>query len=411
MKKFLCILTVLLAGRLSAQVPTTPEYRANRQFEQLGTELPTPNPYRAASGAPGPAYWQQRADYDIRVELDDEKQRITGSEVVSYTNRSPDVLTYLWLQLDQNIFAKNSDAKMSQTGKLGENAGFPSLGFVMNAAFDGGFKITSVKDQAGKPLRYVINQTMMRLDIPQPLKPGASYAFAVEWNYNVTEHNKLGNAPGNGRMGFEHFPKDGNNLYEIAQFFPRMAVYDDVNGWQHKQFLGQGEFTLPFGDYRVAITVPNDHVVAASGELQNARQVLTPAQVRRWEQAKNTKDPIAIVTQQEAEQAETRRPTGKKTWVYVARNVRDFAFAASRKFIWDAKQTEVAGKKIWCMSYYPKEGNPLWGKYSTRAVEHTLKSYSNHTVNYPYPVAISVHGPVGGMEYPMICFNGGRPEA
>ncbi|MES2731850.1 MAG: M1 family metallopeptidase [Bacteroidota bacterium] len=413
MKKFLLhtAILLLLANGLQAQAPAMSEYNANRQFEQLGTELPTPNSYRTASGAPGPAYWQQRADYDIKVTLDDDKQHIKGSEVITYTNRSPDVLTYLWLQLDQNIFDKKSNANLSQTGQLGNKANFTALGFVMNQKFDGGFNITSVKDKAGNALKYVINQTMMRLDIAQPLKPGATYSFSVEWNYNIHDEVNMHGVPGTNRMGFENFEKDGNNLYEVAQFFPRMAVYDDVNGWQHKQFMGQGEFTLPFGDYKVAITVPSDHVVAASGELQNSSQVLTSTQVKRLEKAKNTKDPVVIVTQEEAQQAEKREGNkGQKTWVYVAKNVRDFAFASSRKFIWDAKQTEIGGKRIWCMSYYPKEGNPLWGKYSTRVVEHTLKSYSKHTINYPYPVAISVHGPVGGMEYPMICFNGGRPE-
>jgi len=411
LKKCLLGLTTFLwiSGSVWAQQAT--EYKANRQFEQLGTELPTPNGYRTASGAPGPNYWQQRADYDIRVELNDEKQSITGSETITYTNRSPDVLPYLWLQLDQNIFDKNSIASLSQTGTLNGQTSFNAMGFVMNRKFDGGYKITSVKDKAGKDLKYVINGTMMRIDIPQPLKQGASYSFSVAWNYNIHDEVNMKGVPGTNRMGYEFFDKDGNYLYEIAQFFPRMAVYSDVNGWQHKQFLGQGEFTLPFGDYKVAITVPNDHIVAASGELQNPAQVLTAAQQQRLQKAKNTKDPVVIVTQEEAEKAEKGKPTGKKTWIYSAKNVRDFAFASSRKFIWDAKLTDVGGKKVWAMSYYPKEGNPLWGKYSTRVVEHTLKSYSKHTINYPYPVAISVHGPVGGMEYPMICFNGGRPEA
>jgi hypothetical protein len=398
-----------LWGNAWAQQAAEP--KANRQFEQLGTELPTPNGYRTASGAPGPLYWQQRADYDIKVELNDEKQSITGSETITYTNRSPDVLTYLWLQVDQNIFDKNSIASLSQTGTLKNQTSFNALDFVMNRKFDGGYKITSIKDKAGKGLKYVINGTMLRIDLAQPLKTGATYSFSVDWNYNIHDEVNMKGVPGTNRMGYEFFDKDGNYLYEIAQFFPRMAVYSDVNGWQHKQFLGQGEFTLPFGDYKVAITVPNDHIVAASGELQNAGQVLTAAQRSRLDKAKNTKDPVVIVTQEEAEKSEKSKPTGKKTWVYVAKNVRDFAFASSRKFIWDAKQTEVGGKKIWAMSYYPKEGNPLWGKYSTRVVEHTLKSYSKHTIDYPYPVAISVHGPVGGMEYPMICFNGGRPEA
>ncbi len=378
---------------------------ANSKFEQLGTILPTPNSYRSASGAPGHEYWQQKADYDIKVALDDEKQHITGSETITYTNYSPDELTYLWVQLDQNLFAKDSDTYKTQTNNLNDNLSFNSLNFVTQEQFDGGYKITSVKEKSGSKLRYVINKTLMRIDLPKPLKPKGTFSFMIDWNYNINDQKKLG-----GRTGYEFFEKDGNYIYEVAQWFPRMAVYDDVYGWQHKQFLGQGEFALPFGDYRVAITVPSDHIVAATGELQNANAVLTSTQQSRLEKAKNSKDPVLIVTQEEAEKAEKGKPKGKKTWVYAAKNVRDFAFATSRKFIWDAMQVNIAGKKVWAMSYYPKEGNPLWGQYSTRVVEHTLRVYSKHTIDYPYPVAISVHGPVYGMEYPMICFNGGRPE-
>lgn len=397
------VLMSIIYTQLWAQQDYKP---ANSKFEQLGTMLPTPNTYRSASGAPGPDYWQQKADYDIKVELNDEKQHITGSEVITYTNYSPDELTYLWVQLDQNLFDKESDTYKTQTGDLNKNLPFNALDFVTQAKFEGGFKITSVREKSGGKLNYTINKTMMRVELPKPLKPKGSFSFAIDWNYNINDQKKLG-----GRTGFEYFAKDGNYLYEIAQWFPRMAVYDDVYGWQHKQFLGQGEFALPFGDYKVAITVPADHIVAATGELQNGNQVLSSAQQNRLEKARNSKDPVLIVTQAEAEQAEKGKPKGKKTWVYAAKNVRDFAWASSRKFIWDAMQVNIAGKKVWAMSYYPKEGNPLWGQYSTRVVEHTLRVYSKHTIVYPYPVAISVHGPVFGMEYPMICFNGGRPEA
>ncbi|MDO1444859.1 M1 family metallopeptidase [Rhodocytophaga aerolata] len=391
---------------LYTQLWAQEEYKpANSKFEQLGTMLPTPNTYRSASGAPGPDYWQQKADYDIKVQLDDEKQHITGSEVITYTNNSPDELTYLWVQLDQNLFSKDSDTYKTETGTLNDNLSFDALDFVKREKFDGGYKITAVKEKSGAKLTYNINKTMMRIDLPRPLKPKGTFAFSIDWNYNINDQKKLG-----GRTGFEYFEKDGNYLYEIAQWFPRMAVYDDVYGWQHKQFLGQGEFALPFGDYKVAITVPADHIVAATGECQNLNQVLTSTQLKRWEKAKNTKEPVVIVTQQEAEQAEKSKAKGTKTWVYQAKNVRDFAWASSRKFIWDAMQVNIAGKKVWAMSYYPKEGNPLWGQYSTRVVAHTLQVYSKHTIDYPYPVAISVHGPVFGMEYPMICFNGGRPE-
>lgn len=380
------------------------------KFEQLGTVLPTPNAYRSASGAPGPAYWQQRADYDMKVELDDEKQRLSGTETVTYFNNSPDELGYLWLQLEQNIFDKNSDANLSRTGGLNDKMAFTQLDMLVAENFDGGYKIDWVKDKGGNPLRYTVNGTMMRVEMPKPLKPKGSFAFQVSWSYNVHDHTKFGRLPGNGRMGYEFFPKDGNYLYEIAQFFPRMAVYDDVYGWQHKQFLGNGEFTLPFGNYKVAITVSADHVLGATGTLKNPDQVLTLAQRSRLDKARNSDKPVVIVTQEEAEAAEKQKSGKKKTYVFEAENVRDFAFATSRKFIWDAMAVNVEGKKVMAMSFYPKEANPLWGKYSTQAVAHTLRSYSKRTIAYPYPVAISVHGPVGGMEYPMISFNGYRPE-
>ncbi|RRB03875.1 M1 family metallopeptidase [Larkinella rosea] len=408
-------LTAIVFG-VKAQTPATPTYKANDRFEQMGPALPTPNTFRTASGAPGRDFFQNRADYDIKVELDDANQKIIGSEVVTYFNNSPDELKYIWLQLEQNYFEKGSIGGITGTGSVTatgtSTAALAELtttaGHRRGKAFDGdfGYKITAVKDKTGKPLKYTINQTMMRIDLPLPLKPGQSYAFGIDWNYLITEYY--------GRSGYEFFPKDGNYNYFIAHWFPRMAVYDDVNGWQHKQFLGQGEFTLIFGNYKVAITVPNDHVVAASGECQNYKQVLTATQSQRLQKAATSKTPVVIVTQAEAEAAEKGKPTGKKTWIYKADNVRDFAFASSRKFIWDAMQTDVYGDghKIWSMSVYPKEGNPLWGQYSTRAVEHTLRSYGNRTFKYPYPVAISCHATAGGgMEYPMISFNGGRPEA
>jgi hypothetical protein len=408
------LVAVLLSIRVGAQqFPTSPNFKAHDRFEQMGTQLPTPNTYRTASGAPGKDYWQQRADYDIKAELDDEKRRIIGSETITYYNNSPDELKYLWLQLDQNLFQKDAIAGMSRTGTVNQrgmstaqlqamNAG---RGASLEANKEYGYEIGAVKDKTGKPLKYTINGTMMRVDLPTPLKPGMNVVFGVDWAYNIT--------PYYGRSGYDFFEKDGNANYFIAHWFPRMAPYEDVNGWQHKQFLGQGEFALNFGNYKVAITVPNDHVVAATGECQNYAQVLTPTQRQRLKQAETATKPVIIVTQAEAEQAEKGKPTGKKTWLYKADNVRDFAFASSRKFIWDAMQTDVYGngRKIWSMSFYPKEGNPLWEQYSTRAVEHTLKSYGARTFEYPYPVAISCHAtPGGGMEYPMISFNGGRPE-
>ncbi|MEN9958897.1 MAG: hypothetical protein RLZZ474_1141 [Bacteroidota bacterium] len=377
-------------------------FNANGRFEQLESTLPTPNSYRTASGSPGKDYWQQRADYDIKVELDDIKRKITGTETITYFNNSPDELPYLWIQLDQNVFEKNAASKTGDTGEI--KTGISSRTFNdLTDTRDYGYKITAVKDVKGNPIRHTINQTMMRIDLPTPVKSGGSVSFNIEWNYLITEYLS--------RSGYEFFAKDGNANYFIAHWFPRMAVYNDVYGWQHKQFLGQGEFTLNFGNYKVAITAPNDMVVGAGGELLNPNQVMSSTQLKRWEKAKTATRPVEIVTQAEAEAAEKGKPTGKKTWIYKADNVRDFAFTASRKFIWDALQVDVEGKKVWAMSYYSKEGNPLWGKYSTMVVAHTLRSYSKRTVAYPYPVAISCHATLGGgMEYPMISFNGGRPE-
>ncbi len=407
----------LMAGRVFAQFGgTPPSYNANTRFEQLGPMLPTPNSTRAASGAPGKEYWQQRADYDIKVELNDEQRKITGTETITYYNQSPDALPYIWLQLDQNLFKKDAIGTMSTTSSINpEGMSTRALTSLNTARTPGGsfgaanqefgYNIRAVRDAKGAPLKYTINNTMMRIDLPAPLRPGQNTAFQVDWDYFITEYY--------GRSGYEFFAKDGNANYFIAHWFPRMAVYDDVNGWQHKQFLGQGEFTLVFGNYKVAITVPNDHVLGATGELQNPKDVLTPTQLKRWEQAKNEfKKPVLIVTQAEAEQAEKGKPTGKKTWVFKADNVRDFAFATSRKFIWDAMNVDIDGRKTMAMSFYSKEGNPLWGQYSTQVVAHTLRSYGARTIPYPYPVAISCHAtPGGGMEYPMISFNGGRPEA
>ena len=397
-----CALLLTLPGRLLAQVA---DYGTDK-FAQLETLLPTANSYRTASGAPGKDYWQQRADYNIRVKLDDEKQAITGAETITYTNLSPDVLPYLWVQLDQNILAKNSMTTATETANIqNSRVSFQALDNLTRQDFDGGFKIESITGAGGKKLAYTINHTMMRVDLPTPLRPRQAVILNISWRYNISDQLRI-----NQRSGYEFFPEDKNYLYEIAQFYPRMAVYSDNQGWQHKQFLGNGEFTLPFGDYRVSITAPADHVVGATGVLQNAAQVLSATQQKRLQQARTAKKPVLIVSQAEAVQAEGKRATGTKTWTYVAKNVRDFAWASSRKFIWDAMQITQAGKPVLCMSYYPKEGNPLWGQYSTEVVAHTIKTYSKYTIPYEYPVAISVHGPIGGMEYPMLCFNGGRPE-
>jgi hypothetical protein len=375
-------------------------------FRQLKQELATPNVYRTASGAPGHEYYQQKADYQISVILDDEKQTLKGEETITYKNNSPDVLTYLWVQLDQNMRAKDSETKAIATNSINNGRMDAKNLKKLHNDFDGGFKLDYVKDASGADLPYVVNKTMMRVDLPKALKPGASYSFRIKWWYNINNRIKIG-----GRSGFEHFEEGDNLVYTIAQFFPRMAVYNDVEGWQNKQFLGRGEFTLPFGDYKVNITAPADHIIGSTGTLQNASSVLTKEQQARLKTAKTASEPVLIVTQEEAEAAEKQKATKTKTWIFHATNVRDFAFASSRKFIWDAIGVKLDdGSTTMAMSFYPKEGNPLWGQYSTRVVAHTVKSYSKHTFDYPYPVAISVHSKWNGMEYPMICFNYGRPE-
>ncbi len=395
----LCV--VALAPFARAQSKTNP----SDKFRQLEEILPTPNEQRAASGAPGRAYWQQRADYGIKVELDDVNHTITGAETVTYHNNSPDTLQYVWLQLDQNIWAKNSASYTTQTAPTLDRVPFSTIdNMLARRDFDGGDKITAVLDAKGAPLHYIIVDTMMRIDLPAPLASGQTVTFSVDWHYNINDARKVG-----GRTGYEFFPADGNYIYEIAQWFPRMAAYNDVSGWQHKQFLGAGEFTLEFGNYRVAITAPDDHIVAATGVLQNPQDVLSATERQRLAEARTAKQPTLIVTPDEARANESHKPAGKKTWVFAAENVRDFAFASSRKFIWDAQGHDVAGNRVMAMSFYPKEGNPLWERYSTQAIIHTLNVYSRYSFNYPYPIAQSINGPVGGMEYPMICFNGPRP--
>jgi hypothetical protein len=407
MKKITFLLScVLMASAFAQNVNTS-------KFRQLGQELPTPNVYRTASGAPGHEYYQQKADYVMSITLDDETQRIYGEETITYTNNSPDELRYLWVQLDQNMRAQNSMTQQIKSGDIfNSRMGTPQTAFnqLKNEQFydfDGGFKLEYVQSTTGTNLRYTVNNTMMRVDLPTPLRSGQSYSFKIKWWFNVNDRMDIG-----GRSGYEYFEEDDNYLYTIAQFFPRMAVYNDVEGWQNKQFLGQGEFTLPFGDYKVSITVPSDHVVASTGKLANESKVLTSAQRARLAKAERSyDDPVIIVTQEEAEAAEKDKAKSTKTWVFEAENVRDFAFASSRKFIWDAMAVKIGDKTTMAMSYYPKEGNPLWEQYSTRVVAHTLKVYSKHTIDYPYHKAISVHTKWIGMEYPMICFNGGRPEA
>tara|TARA_R110001632_G_scaffold10237_10_gene38119 strand:- start:2453 stop:4816 length:2364 start_codon:yes stop_codon:yes gene_type:complete len=374
------------------------------KFRQLEENLPTPNTYRTASGAPGHQYWQQEVDYKIDITLDDEKQTLSGSETIDYTNNSPDTLRYLWLQLDQNKLAGNAGAKTTRTAPEKKITYTGLRNVIETDEFQGGYDITKVAGSNGKALSYVINGTMMRIDLPKALKSGDSVELNINWNYQLYEQKVLG-----GRSGYEYFKEDDNYLYEIASWFPRAAAYYDVMGWQNKQFIGSGEFTLEFGDYDVSITVPADHVVAATGVLQNPKDVLTKTQRNRLAKAKDADKPVLVITPEEALENEKSRSTKTKTWEFEAKNVRDFAFASSRKFIWDAQGYKGGKTDTMAMSFYPNEGNPLWEKYSTESIIHTMEQYNKYTFAYPYPVSISVNGPVGGMEYPMITFNGPRP--
>lgn len=398
MKKNLSL--TLLLGFLTFMVQAQNPNLNYNKFKQLKEEFPTPNNYRTASGAPGHEYYQQKADYKINVRLDDENQRIYGDEVITYHNNSPDVLNYLWVQLDQNVRAKDSKAGKIRTRDIDERMSFRQLNRMHNS-FDGGHNIEYVKNEEDRDMKYIIVETMMRVNLDQPLQPGKNVSFKIKWWYNV---------PSSGRGRAEYFEEDDNYIYTIAQWFPRMCVYNEVEGWQHKEFLGSGEFALVFGDYEVNITTPADHIVAATGTLQNPKEVLSSKQRKRMAEARKTTDmPVLIVTKEEAIENEQEKATEEKTWIFKAKNVRDFAFASSRKFIWDAMALEQNGKTIMCMSAYPKEGYELWKKYSTRAIAHTIQVYSRMTFDYPYPVSWSVDGRMG-MEYPMITFNYGRTE-
>lgn len=383
------------------------KYNTNK-FRQMYDIMATPNMFRTASGAPGPAYYQQKADYKMNLELDDKNSKLYGVETITYHNNSPENLEYLWVQLDQNIERPDSKTPLVESQNM--DRAITADRFVkkyMDKPFPGGFNIDYVKDAKGKDMSYTINQTMMRINLAQPLKSGEKISFSIKWWYNIVNYQEGAN---NGRSGFELF-EDGNKLFVMAQFFPRMAVYNDVEGWQNMQFWGRGEFALPFGDYEVNITVPADHIMEATGVLQNRKEVFTAEQLKRWELAERTFDkPVVIVTQEEAEKSEKSFSDKKRTWKFKAQNVRDFGFATSRKFILDAMAVQLETTKPMAISLYPKEGNPLWGEYSTRAVAHTLKTYSHYTFDYPYPKAVSISAEDQGMEYPMICWNYGRPD-
>jgi len=398
---FLTALTVM-----AQDIRNNPGSNHGNKFEQLGTILPTPNEYRTASGAPGTKYWQQRADYDIKATLDEKNLMLHGAETITYFNNSPDVLTYIWLQLDENEHSTTKNAGYPDGSSMGRGMSPAMIDNLEEAKSDNGLGVNILKitDLLGAKLKYTVNKTMMRVELPTALKPGQKFAFKVDWNYKITDRLTVA-----GRGGFEFFPEDGNHLFTMAQWYPRLAVYSDFQGWQHHQFTGRGEFALTFGNYKVAITVPSDHVVMATGACQNYPAVLSPAQLARWNKAQTSAEPVEVVTLEEAKNAEKTKATTQKTWVFNAENVRDFAFGSSRKFIWDALAANVEGKKVMCMSAYGKEAYGLYRPFSSKAVAHTIKTYSKFTIPYPYPVAQSIEAS-NGMEYPMICFNYGRTE-
>ena len=408
MKKISLLLITAFISHLSLlaqDIRNNPGSNHGNRFEQLGTILPTANEYRTASGAPGPSYWQQRCDYNIVCELDEPNRKLTGKETLTYFNNSPDNLKYLWLQLDENQHSAKNNSGYESSNPMSKQIGEQDIDRMMGKnEREYGDNITKVTTADGKPLTYTINKTMMRVDLPMVLKPGQQFIFKIEWNYNIIERTKYG-----GRGGFEYFPEDGNDIFTMTQWFPRLCVYSDFQGWQNHQFVGSGEFALAFGNYQVSMTVPADHVVMATGTGQNYQQVLSPEQFKRWQAAQTAKSPVEIVTLAEATAREKQKSTNKKTWIFKAENVRDFAWGSSRKFVWDAMPVTVEGKKVMCMSGYGKEAYNLYSKFSTKAVAHTIKTYSKFTIPYPYPVAQSLEA-ANGMEYPMICFNYGRCE-
>lgn len=402
------MLTLIGQFAFAQNIQNNPGSNHGNKFEQLGTILTTPNEQRTASGAPGVKYWQQRADYKIKAELDEKNLMLKGSETITYYNNSPDVLTYIWIQLDENEHNNLKNANYQSASRMPAGATSTQVdNMKVGEQADNGYgiKVTKITDVNGKSLKSTINKTMMRIEIPA-LKSGAQYVFNIDWNYKITDR-----IAGGGRGGYEFFPEDGNHLFTMTQWFPRLCVYSDFQGWQNHQFTGRGEFALTFGNYNVQMTVPADHMVGSTGECLNYSAVLTPTQLARYNKSKtSTTAPVEIVTLAEAKIAETKKSTAKKTWVFQANNVRDFAWTSSRKFVWDAMAQPIAGKNVMCMSFYGKEAYSLYSQFSTRAVAHTIKTYSDFTIPYPYPVAQSVEA-ANGMEYPMICFNYGRTDA
>lgn len=408
LKSFILGVTACASTVYAQNHQNNPGSNHGNKFEQLGTILPTPNIYRTASGAPGQGYWQNRADYDITAYLDEDNRKLKGSETVTYYNNSPDQLDYLWLQLDENEHSSINNSGYSASSKLPKQVNSENLKSSELPAADNGLGVNleKVTDAEGNPLKYVVNKTMMRIDLPKVLKKGEKYTFKIDWNYNISDRMKYG-----GRGGYEHFPEDGNDVFTMTQWFPRMCVYSDFQGWQNHQFTGRGEFALVFGNYKVSMNVPADHIVAATGEGKNYKDVLTSAQFERWQQAQNASEPMEVVTLEEAKKAEKSKSKARKIWHFEATDVRDFAWTSSRKFVWDAMRVTIPenNNQVMAMSLYPKEAYGLYRKFSTKAVAHTIKTYSEFTIPYPYPVAQSIEAS-NGMEYPMICFNFGRTE-
>ncbi|MBU2978397.1 M1 family aminopeptidase [Alteromonas sp. C1M14] len=421
------VLTVLVQAPTASAAIKQTKGDFEDKFRQLDEVLPTPNVYRNAAGEAGHQYWQQQVDYVINAKLDEEKRRIDAEEEITYHNNSPDTLKYLWIQLDQNKFRDDSMSALTTTfGGIGNrgpatqaaNGSTPaklSMGALRRQQFvddhELGYQINAVEDSRGNDLHYVVVGTLMRVDLNSPLKPGAKTEFSINYGFNIVEEDAV-----SARSGYEHFPDDeregGNDIFLLAQWFPRLAAYTDYEAWTNKEFIGRGEFTLEFGNYDVNLTVPADHVVSSTGVLQNPSDVLTSTQRKRLKEAKTADRTVFIVTAEEALENEKAGTSKTKTWHFKADNVRDFAWASSRKFMWDARGFEQEGDvdHVMAMSFYPKEGGDLWKKYSTESIVHTLAVYNRFTFNYPYPVAQSVNGPVGGMEYPMITFNGPRTE-
>jgi hypothetical protein len=409
MRSVYAILAILAASPASAQqgqpIPpaqpdTAPAHGDDSPFRRL--ELPTPNLIRTGAGTPGPEYWQQRVDYVIRASLDTVAQVVTGEERITYTNRSPDTLRYLWLQLDQNLF--NSSSRGFRV--FGQDPRFGTRGA------EGGLSLTRVAEPTtpaakGRPARkggtlnYRVNGTVMRVDLARPLPPRGRQVLEIGWYFPF--------GPNSNRMGLE--PIDGSNVYEVAQWYPRLAVYDDVRGWNTEQYLGQGEFYLEYGSFDVSLTLPANMLVAATGTLQNPAEVLTAAQRNRLARARSSDSTVVIRGKDEIADPASRplSRSGTLTWRFTADSVRDFAWAAARHFVWDAARAN--GGKTLAMSFYPPSAEPIW-KESTQYVRFAVENYSTW-YPYPYPVAINVNGIEGGMEYPMIvfCHNRTDPKA